>query len=73
MTNPGPCVEISTYVPGEKYRHVRIERPGTTPVLVACASQAEFESVLHRERPDVDPNDAEQIHWADHPGTWSHS
>ncbi|MFI9272156.1 hypothetical protein ACIGXM_15740 [Kitasatospora sp. NPDC052896] len=63
-------VEISALVSGHRDRQVRIERPGTTPVVVACSSRQQFEEVLRRERPDLDPDDAQQLHWVDHPGEW---
>jgi hypothetical protein len=66
-------VEISALVPKDRDRHVRIERPGTTPVVVACSSQQQLEDVIHRERPDIDPTDPNQVHWVDHPGEWSGS
>lgn len=67
----GHPVEVSALAPQDRDRHVRIERPGTTPVVVACSSQQQFEDVLHRERPEIDPSDPKQVHWADHPGEWS--
>jgi hypothetical protein len=67
----GHPVEVSALAPKERDRQVRIERPRTTPVLVACSSQQQFEDVLHRERPDIDPTDPQQVHWVDHPGEWS--
>jgi hypothetical protein len=63
-------VEVSTLAPQHRTRQVRIERPGTSPVIVACGSQEQFVDVLRRERPDLSPDDANQIHWADHPGEW---
>ncbi|MEZ0090944.1 hypothetical protein [Streptacidiphilus sp. EB129] len=63
-------VEIAALTPHEHGRQVRIERPGTTPVVVTCSGQEHFEEVLHRERPDIDPGDDQQVHWADHPGEW---
>jgi hypothetical protein len=63
-------VEIAAFAPQEHGRQVRIERPGTTPVVVVCSSQRQFEEVLGRERPDIGPDDEEQVHWVDHPGQW---
>ncbi|MEZ0069643.1 hypothetical protein ABIA32_005690 [Streptacidiphilus sp. MAP12-20] len=66
----GHPVEIAALVPHERGRQVRIERPGTTPVVVSCSSREQFVEVLARERPDLAPDDERQIHWADHPGEW---
>ncbi|RAG86807.1 hypothetical protein DN069_04530 [Streptacidiphilus pinicola] len=64
-------VEIAALTPGEHGRQVRIERPGTTPVVVVCSSRRQFEEVLGRERPDIGPDDEQLVHWADHPGQWT--
>jgi hypothetical protein len=64
-------VEIAAFAPREHGRQVRIERPGTTPVVVVCSSQQQFEEVLGRERPDIRPDDKQLVHWVDHPGQWA--
>jgi hypothetical protein len=68
--DPVHPVEIGALAPGHRTRQVRIERPGTSAVVVACASRRQFEDVLHRERPDLSPEDSANVHWADHPGEW---
>lgn len=77
QADPGPGqdgatrpVEVGPLVPGRHARQVRIERPGTTPVVVACADRARFADVLRRERPDLSPDDPAAVHFADHPGEW---
>jgi hypothetical protein len=64
-------VEIAALAPQEHGRQVRIERPGTTPVVVVCSSQRQFDEVLGRERSDIAPEDEQLVHWADCPGLWS--
>jgi hypothetical protein len=63
-------VEVGELPPGGHSRQVRIERPGTTPVVVACSSRRQFEEVLHRERPDLSADDPGVIHWVGNPGEW---
>jgi hypothetical protein len=63
-------VEVGALAPQARSRQVRIERPGTTPVVVACADRARFEDVLRRERPDLSPDDPAAVDWVDHPGEW---
>lgn len=67
---PAYPVEIAAFASKEHGRQVRIERPGTTPVVVVCSSQRQFEEVLGRERPDIGPDDEQSVHWVDHPGMW---
>jgi hypothetical protein len=63
-------VEIAALAPQEHGRTVRIEWPGTTPVVVVCSSRRLFEEVLGRERPGIGPDDEQLVHRADHPGEW---
>ncbi|WP_042414808.1 hypothetical protein [Streptacidiphilus anmyonensis] len=69
---PAHPVEVGALEPNAHSRQVRIVRPGTTPVVVACSSRRQFEEVVRRERPDLSPapDDATVVHWADHPGEW---
>ncbi|WP_042375117.1 hypothetical protein [Streptacidiphilus neutrinimicus] len=68
--SPAHAVEVGALEPQAHSRQVRIVRPGTTPVVVACSSRQQFEEVLRRERPDLSPDAPDVVHWADHPGEW---
>lgn len=66
-----PVVQVSAFDPLTGHRQVRIERTDGTSFWEPVASQREFEEHLRRYRPDVDPADPAQVHWADRPQTWS--
>ncbi|QMU77333.1 hypothetical protein GXW83_18145 [Streptacidiphilus sp. PB12-B1b] len=69
-TDPQAPVIVGPLLGGALDREVSVAHKDAPAALRACADQQQFEEFVRRERPDLDPNDATQVHWAGHPEEW---